>query len=628
MSTIANLASGVRVLYVLTLLMLVGIGNHALVAQDGVCGVKVKAKDHPLFNDALTSYSQKQYGKSAQLFRKLAQRNSKVAAVQFWLGMNAVRDGFNVTGVRRYFSKCIELCPEYPHPLAHYYMALIYYTDERYEEAVDQLETYFQIANNNDDKEVVAVYEEASNYLYWSQFLADAHLNAVPFEPYVVKGLSSEHDEMMPYITCNGEEAFFLRRLPQKSEVTFYAREIEETMWQLCSSKLEDGTFSKGMPLPAPFNSGLPEGNVSLTADGNTLYYSVITSSGGYSNSDIYCVRRVNGKWKKAENLGPQVNGEHSWESQPSITPDGNTLYFASNRKGGLGGTDIWRCRKLKNGDWSRPENLGSAVNTRGNERCPFIHADGHTLYFASDGWQGFGGYDFYFTNVNDSDANRPVNLGLPINTEDNELSLGVMPNGREAYYASKPSGAKSSDVRMFDLYPAARGNAMTFHRFVVKGDILPQKTTVSYGRGMRANYTTDTCHGSISVMLPANESSVVAMIADGATPLVMRFDGGKRVGIDSLEDTVMLFPITTDTAYPMTIEFQPGDRLSEGDEAVVAAYVAYLLDHPQLHIEVACPRSTQAKAIVDYMLKMHLRRERLSYRGGTDVKRPQFILK
>jgi Tol biopolymer transport system component len=155
--------------------------------------------------------------------------------------------------------------------------------------------------------------------------------------------------------------------------------------------------------LPAPFNSGDPEGGVSLTADGRELYFSIIRTVAGYANSDVYCVRRVDGVWQQPDALGPQVNGDRTWESQPTVSPDGRTLIFASNRKGGQGGIDLWRCHRLKNGDWSRAENLGPAVNTAGNERLPFIHADSKTLYFASNGWQGFGGYDMYFINLTDT---------------------------------------------------------------------------------------------------------------------------------------------------------------------------------------------------------------------------------
>ena len=123
------------------------------------------------------------YREASQQLRRVAQRNPKAADPQFWLGMLAVDNGFNVSGIRKYFTKCIDLCPNYPNALAHYYMGMIHYTDERYEEATAELETYFRMANNCDDKAQTAVYEEASAYLHWSRFLAEASPQYGAFRP-------------------------------------------------------------------------------------------------------------------------------------------------------------------------------------------------------------------------------------------------------------------------------------------------------------------------------------------------------------------------------------------------------------------------------------------------------------
>ena len=559
------------------------------------CGVKVKPADKAAYTQAI---AEKNHKKSAQMMRRVAQRNPKAADPQFQLGMMSVRDGFNVTGIRRYFSRCIELCPNYPNALAHVYMDVIHYTDARYDDAVAELEQYFALANNTTDRAVSAAYEEASNYLYWSQFLAEATLNMAPFEPERVQGVSSKHNEMLPYLTVDGREMYYLRELPVEQERTFYARELEQKQWRLCRSLWQDTVFSRGTELPAPFNSGRPEGAVSLTADGNELYFSIITDSRGYANSDIYRVRRSDGRWQQPENLGPQVNGDRSWESQPSVSADGQWLFFASNRKGGQGGIDIWRCHRLKNGDWSRPENLGANVNTAGNDKTPFIAADGRTLYFLSDGWQGFGGYDIYFTDLADTYGNRPTNLGLPINTETDEVSFGVSADGRRAYFSGRLEGARSADILMFDLYPAARPEPMALCRLEVRSP--------------------SGCRDTL-LILPEKNKSTVVIDAVGQLPFICcgrARDFASRRSI-SLNDTLM----------PLPVAYLPGSRLDVDGEAVADALAQWLVAHPMVHIDIECPRSTYARAVVDRLRRQGIRPDRLGFRGGTDIQHPQMRL-
>ena len=255
--------------------------------------MKVNAKDQAAYNQALAEFQKKHYGEASKGLRTVAQRNPKAADPQFWLGMTAVKNGFNTTGIRKYFSKCIELCPEYPNALAHYYMGMILYTDERYEEATAELETYFRMANNCDDPMQTAVYEEASAYLHWSSFLAEAELHKAPFDPVPLAGVSSKRNENLPFITHDGQYCYFLREVSmRKDRTSFYNPDVEKTVWRLFVSQWKDSAFTQGVELPAPFNQGDAEGGVSVTADGRTLYFSRITYNGGYANCDLYCAKR------------------------------------------------------------------------------------------------------------------------------------------------------------------------------------------------------------------------------------------------------------------------------------------------------------------------------------------------
>ena len=586
--------------------------------QEG-CNVAVSQADAKSYAEALRLYEAHSYKEAAQKMRRVASRNPQSADPQYWLGMMAVKDGYNATAIRRYFSRCISLCPSYPEGLAHYYMGVIHYTDEHYEEAVDEFNQYFARANDASDRSLLAVYEEASNYLHWSQFLMEASLNTAPFDPHKVEAASSKHPEAMPYFTLDGREVYFLRQLPAKREVTVYSQEFEVKQWKLYSSRL-DTMAARGKELPAPFNQGDQEGSVTLTADGSVLYYSKIKGGRGYANSDLYRVRHEAGTWQSPEPLGALINGERSWEAQPSVSPDGSTLYFASNREGGYGGIDIWRCRRLKNGDWSRPENLGSAINSAGNEKFPFIAADGYTLYFLSDGWQGFGGYDVYMANLNDPFANRPTNLGLPINSEGDEGPLGVTPDGKRAYYAGRLDGSASTDVLIFDLYPAAQPEPMCWAAITVKTPTSQEADVVLSLTRQGAPTAVYVAHSDVptAMMLSMREDNLVVATANGMLPEVMVVTATDAARGKRLPKEVQLKPMQVGTRIPIP---------RQATRLWLEGWKQYLIDNPRVHLQIEYPHKADAKEVYDYFVGSGLRAERFVYRGGTDVETPQFIV-
>ena len=506
-----------KILLLLATLMLSAV---TAIGQDRFT-YKMSATDMSRLERAVKDYNKGRYRPSSEELRKLSAQYPDNPDIYYYLGLNAVKRNFNEAGIRRYFTKVITLNPSYPNAVAHYYMGLIHYTDEQFDLAEKDFEHYFELANNAGTTESDAIYMEASNYLYWSQFLAEAYRNIAPFDPHVVRGVSSVEDEAMPFFTYDGTQCYLLRNTSTVSRTSYYSHELEEKNLQLYVSNRLDTAYGNATLLKAPFNQGDPEGGVTLTADNQELYYPVIRRFRGYNNSDIYFTRRDSTGWQPVTNAGDNVNGADSWESQPSVSPDGHWLYFASNRKGGLGGTDIWRCHRKANGKWSEPVNLGSAVNTPGNERCPFIHADGHTLYFSSNGWQGFGGYDMYFIDLDQQGLSRPVNLGLPLNTEEDDIAFGVATDGTRAYFAGRTAGPDrigGTDILMFDLYPAAQPEHMTLYRGQVTasdGTPLQATVTVDHGASSPSIYHTD-AQGLFTALISTKRANSLTIAATG----------------------------------------------------------------------------------------------------------------
>ena len=226
-----------------------------------------------------------------------------------------------------------------------------------------------------------------------------------------------------------------------------------------------------GELMPKPFNLYDNEGGASLTIDNNELFLTICDSVNGYNNCDIYHTRRIDSLWMPLEKLLFPVNKSDTWESQPSISADGKTLLFSSIRPGGKGGSDIYSVQRKSNGTWGNLTSL--SINTKGDEKSPFLHPDGQTLYFSSDGYLGMGGLDVYFVKKDTSgNWGEPQNIGYPINSEANDLGLFVSTDGKTAYFSSnKLKGKGGWDLYQFPLYKEARPERVLF----LKGEVLDE---------------------------------------------------------------------------------------------------------------------------------------------------------
>jgi outer membrane protein OmpA-like peptidoglycan-associated protein/tetratricopeptide (TPR) repeat protein len=253
--------------------------------------------------------------------------------------------------------------------------------------------------------------------------------------------------EYFPTVTVQDSILIFMRRNGISREDFFY-------------SNITSSGLSIAIPLSDHLNLTDKKGAPSLSSDLQTLYFAAEFSRLGFGRYDIYSVAKTDTGWSNPINLGPNVNSDW-WESAPSISPDGSALYFCSNKPGGYGGIDIYVSYKNKKGYWGKAVNLGPNINTPGDEQTPFIHADNNSLYFASNGWPGYGGSDLYVAHKKlDGTWSKPINLGAPINTNDNEASVAISSNGVDGYIASdRPDSRGNLDIYKINLPEAARAN-------------------------------------------------------------------------------------------------------------------------------------------------------------------------
>ena len=325
----------------------------------------------------------------------------------------------------------------------------------------------------------------------------------VPYSPVRVQNVSTEMDEYLPMISPDNELIFYTRRGDFRSLGDVQANLRE--MFSVSQRKDVATAFNKGEGLRPPFNT--PEfdnyGGVTLSIDNKEMFICACKNEPvqgqQYTNCDIYVTYfERTGKggydyvWTPLKNLGTNINTKTGWEAQPTLSADGNTLYFATIRKTSKN-TDIYYSTRKPGGEWSLAKPVPGPMNTDGHDKAPFLHQDSETMYFVSQATEtrkgaGIDGNFDVFYSRKDAEGNwmEPVNLGYPINTEKNEIGLVVSTDGKLAYIATdKGEDAQGVDLYYFELYEAARPKKVLFLKGELKDDfgeaVKEAKVEVTY---------------------------------------------------------------------------------------------------------------------------------------------------
>lgn len=334
-------------------------------------------------------------------------------------------------------------------------------------------------------------------------FAKEAIVNPVFIEPYNLgENINSDLDEYWPSLSADGETMIFTVLVPKDpleadpGSLTKNAINFREDFY--VSKKVNNNWIAREAVVSLNTNSN--EGAQSLSADGNWMFFTACGRSGGKGSCDIWFSKRTKEGWSKPTNLVAPVNTPF-WESQPSFSADGRSLYFVSSRPGGEGKKDIWKAtisgfKKDGTPYFGKVENLGPNVNTEGDENSPFIHHDNQTLYFSSDGWPGMGAMDlFYSRNGPSKGWSRPTNLGYPLNTENDEIGLVINAKGDLGYFSSDGlDEGDDKDLYQFTIPEQIRPNPVTY----VKGKVYDGETNEVLSADIRINNIAD---GQLSVL-------------------------------------------------------------------------------------------------------------------------------
>ncbi|MBL7738586.1 MAG: OmpA family protein [Chitinophagaceae bacterium] len=441
--------------------------------------------------------------------------------------------------------------------------------------------------------------------------------------------VNSPESEYLPSLTIDGKELVFTRRLGAFNEDFFY-----------CQKNATD--WAKAKPIEGEVNTEQNEGAQNISQDGQLLVFTGCNRPDGFGSCDLYMSYLTDKGWSEAVNLGGRINSDQ-WESQPCLSPDKQSLYFASRRGGGYGGSDIYVSYMQANGKWSEPQNLGPAINSKGDEQSPFIHADNQTLYFTSDSWPGYGETDLFYTRKGPGgDWSVPVNLGYPINTISHEAGLFVAADGKTAYYASDRSDSKGGlDIYSFEL----REDVRPYKTLWVKGMVFDKKTTQGLpstvelidlaSKQLISKVQTDE-KGNYLVTLPIGKDYAFNVNRKGYLFYSDNFSLSRNSPDSSYEKNIPLQPLEVNAAIVLNNVFFDVNRFELKTESQIELdkIVQLLKDNPTLKIEISghtdnagkpadnlALSNNRAKAVTSYLVSKGVTPQRLTAKGYGETK-------
>ena len=513
----------------------------------------------------------------------------------------------------------------------------------RFKEAVEWLEKYKWKYSDKRNA------EELNKWLDRARFAAHAVENAyeINLEP-AGEPLHPDYDEYWPSVTAD-EQTLIITVLKPRDEQLFMEKELPKSalFFQedfFYSYRDDNGNWSRRFALEGDINTDGNEGAQSLSADGNMMFFTACGRSDGRGSCDIYFSRKTGSGWSAPVNLGMPLNTPY-WESQPSFSSDGKTLYFVSNRPGGRGDKDIWMATSEKYNPegipiFGSPVNLGANINTTGEENSPFIHHDNKTLYFSSDGHGGMGEQDIFFSRRNsDGEWQMPVNVGYPINTQGDEMGFIVNARGDRAYFSSDGmmEGRKNKVIYTFELPEPIRPDPVSYVKGRVfdieTGETLPADFELkNLGNGKTVVESRSNQSGQFLVCLPLGGRYAFKAAHPGYMFYSGHFDLENEYSVfKPYQLDIGLYPIRTGAKTTLENIFFETDSYELKEESLVEleGLYSFLRDNPEVRILIGGHTDNQgnaaynqrlsenrAKSVYNHLVNRGIDAKRLEYKG------------
>ncbi|MBR4136242.1 MAG: OmpA family protein [Bacteroidales bacterium] len=643
-------------IWLLLILLFSGTNLFAQEEEDPCVQTMDKASEK-LFKKARDLQKSGKKAEAYELYDEILEDHPEYLAVNYYYAMGLYgpleqndyhpikKDKSDLTKALAAFNRMYDVCPYYK---AHcnLYAARLAYANEIFPEAIKFASVIVDNPDLFNKPTDTAKLTEAQLLIRKARFYDNILNHPVPFDPKPVAGISTKYDEYLGTLSPDGSLFYFTRRKEVPVQTAFGNSDGETERREFFSqSALKNGHFQTGAPLPDPFNLSKSEGSPTINITNDLLIFTRLmptTNSRGvtYQNYDLYYSERIGDEWTEPKSLGSNINTPNSWESQASLSSDGKILFFASDRPGGFGGSDIWYSQRNSDGSWRKPINLGPKINTEGDERSPFLHTDSKTLYFSSSGFDGIGGQDIFFSKL---DANGkwsdPINIGYPINTEKDEVDFFVSLDGATGYFSSNSYGDHDWNIYEFDLYEDARPHKMLIVKGSVTADDDELENAVVEIRDTAAKVI------ATGVVSANNKQYAVAteVPKEDAAPLIVtvKKEGHSYDAQVITSEQIATQPIITKDAEIKSIEtgkvcdlkdiyYQTNSyTLTQASQVIINLFVEFLRDNPTVKVEIQghtddvgndkdnqILSERRAKAVYDLVVSKGVSADRLRYKG------------
>lgn len=557
------------------------------------------------YNDALSNFEkyfqrdssrQVAYYRTAQIYESFRNTRKAVEFYQKTIGFDTVK----VT-----------------YPAAYMYLGSRALEDSRYEEAKKYLSTALANTNKN-----AMAYQQIQKQIRRADIGIKAMANPLNISPEkLTNTVNARQKQYFPVLTADGNTLIFTAITRNDDEDLFVSRRV-------------NGSWEPPVPIAQNINTPNNEGTCSISADGKIMVFTSCEGRKSYGSCDLFITRREGDNWTEPENMGPFVNSPY-WDSQPSLSPDGSRLFFSSDRPYGIGKKDLWVSTMDEDGKWSRAVNLGPGINTPENEVSPFVHANGSSLFYSSNGRDGLGNHDIYMTAIQENFGAESVNLGYPINTPGDESGLFISADGKSALY-SKQEG----DQTFIYEFAVPQELSSQFDRiYYIKGYIKDTKTgkplystleLVNSSTGERVSrFLSDPVTGDYMSVLPGEGQYMMYIETPGYFFKSLKFDF--KEGNQNQELDIHLTKIEKETKETLdNIFFDTGSaELRSESDIELKKLTEMLKRNPKLMVEISGHTddvgndkanldlsNRRAGAVVEYLKSKGIAPDRLVAKG------------
>jgi outer membrane protein OmpA-like peptidoglycan-associated protein len=478
------------------------VNKKSLSEADRFYGIKAYEQALPLFLQAIESGEKDPivFFKTATCLQKSNNTNDHLKAI-------------------KYLEYALENGKDFP-PNSRFDLGQLYLRDENLQKALETFMSYKEL--NKSDKAAQMKADQAINTTHTAISFMSVPRNITVHNFGTI--INTEYTEYNPVVSADESSMAFTALRPNTGKTRSGDKFIEEIL----ISNNQSGTWSepKAVPVASEYNVG----TAGISADGQKM---LIFMGGVTDPGSLFQISKSGDSWTKPSLVASTLNTPKFLETTASITPDGKTIYFASDRTGGQGGLDIYRITMQSNGSWSAPVNLGPGINSKANEDAPFIHPDQKTLFFTSDGHNTMGGRDIFMSKLINNTWTQPENMGYPVNTTANDNYFTLIADGTRGYFSSdRKGGLGAQDIYYLDM-PAESANIPLT---MIKGKILDAETgkpmpTKIYLIDNETNkkldfvYNPDPQTGHYLVILPPAKNYDMVIESEGFLPYTLNIN-------------------------------------------------------------------------------------------------------